>query len=258
MLRFLSRKDASDHWMPDFLILIAVSTCQKQKKTKAYTHKLRGVHPLNSVCSRAYRDHSAGKGWIFNSNIKETFSNLPLNSMHHLHKTSVSTLASTLHAERSRGRCCTFIIADLSWHNVRWSKVPRRRAQLQLARPSIGRQISDRFFCVHHWKFKGVWTFSDESTDAVGLRGVITRSEQTDLRCLSTAKWEFRWWRIIEGACAEMESNEEYTKMEVMVSPPFRVAPPPRDRKPNGEITFKFASPSPFRPELHFPVSTVT
>lgn len=118
------------------------------------------------------------QGWKFNSNTEETFSNLPLNPMYHLHKTSVSTLASKLHAEHSRGRCCMFIIADLSWHNVQWSKVPRQRTQLQLAWPNIGRQISHRFFCIHHWKFKGVWTFSDESTDAVGLRGVSERSEQ--------------------------------------------------------------------------------
>lgn len=52
--------------------------------------------------------------------------------------------------------------------------------QLQLAPKSVGRQISDKFFCFHRWKFKGVWTFSDGSAAAEGLREVIMQSEQTD------------------------------------------------------------------------------
>lgn len=52
--------------------------------------------------------------------------------------------------------------------------------QLQLAQKNVGRQISDEFFCFHRSKFKGVWTFSDGSNEAEGLREVIMQSEQTD------------------------------------------------------------------------------
>lgn len=99
--------------------------------------------------------------------------------------------------------------------------------------------------------------FSNGSAGAEGPREVIVQSEQTEWLINNPAFHPLTEQADNEGR-VWMDRHGAETRMEVMIWPWGGLTWTHVTGNQNDQITFAFTSPSPFRPELRFLVSTVT